>query len=141
MSANNRQIIAYCPENQELADSLAASLRSAGNEITLSDCSSGGLGKAGETADANIILLMTDNFLKNAGCLENGLAAAQKLVENNRLTTVVADGFTVDASGEKQVVHTSFERVSNVIHYMNHWQDRYLELRRQRRQHEDDAVL
>jgi len=79
-----------------------------------------------------IILLVTDNFLKSPQCMAQGLQFLQN--KRNQLLPVVADGRTRDEqSGEITSVFTRFDRVSDIIQYINYWQDQYLDLRRQKR--------
>lgn len=89
-----------------------------------------------------ILLLVTDNFLKSEQCMNGALEALQHWADNGQLVPIVADGTQpkMDGSGW-EAVPTSFERVSNIIQYMNHWQDQYLALRKQKRDREDDQKL
>lgn len=80
-----------------------------------------------------ILLFISDNFLKSAQCMSRGL----KLLQERRhdILPIIIDGITEDpATGQKKAVQTDFERVSDIIQYINYWQDQYLDLRRQKRQ-------
>jgi NADP-dependent 3-hydroxy acid dehydrogenase YdfG/cytochrome c-type biogenesis protein CcmH/NrfG len=80
-----------------------------------------------------ILLFISDNYLKSAQCMSRGL----KLLQDKRhdILPIIIDGHTEDpATGQKNLVHTDFERVSDIIQYINYWQDQYLDLRRQKRQ-------
>lgn len=87
-----------------------------------------------------IILLVTDNFLKSAQCMAQGLQFLQN--KRNQLLPVVADGLTQDENtGAWIATPTRFDRVSDIIQYINYWQDQYLDLRRQKRQlHDLDEI-
>lgn len=79
-----------------------------------------------------ILLLVTDNFLKSSQCMAQGLQFLQN--KRSQLLPVVADGRSRDEqSGEITSVSTRFDRVSDIIQYINYWQDQYLDLRRQKR--------
>ncbi len=79
-----------------------------------------------------IILIVTDNFLKSPQCMAQGLQFLQN--KRSQLLPVVADGTSRDEqSGEISAVSTRFDRVSDIIQYINFWQDQYLDLRRQKR--------
>jgi len=79
-----------------------------------------------------ILLLVTDNFLKSPQCMAQGLQFLQN--KRSQLLPVVADGRSRDEqSGEVSSVSTRFDRVSDIIQYINYWQDQYLDLRRQKR--------
>lgn len=87
-----------------------------------------------------ILLLVTDNFLKSPQCMAQGLQFLQN--KRNQLLPIVADGRSRDEqSGEISSVSTRFDRVSDIIQYINYWQDQYLDLRRQKRHlHDLDEV-
>ncbi len=79
-----------------------------------------------------IILLVTDNFLKSPQCMAQGLQFLNN--KRSQLLPVVADGRSRDEqSGEITNISTRFDRVSDIIQYINYWQDQYLDLRRQKR--------
>lgn len=79
-----------------------------------------------------IILLVTDNFLKSPQCMAQGLQFLQN--KRSQLLPVVADGRSRDEqTGEITTISTRFDRVSDIIQYINYWQDQYLDLRRQKR--------
>ncbi|MEM1218318.1 MAG: hypothetical protein AAGH79_05380, partial [Bacteroidota bacterium] len=84
-----------------------------------------------------VMLIVSDNFLKSVSCMQEGLSLLQQLTNTNRLFAVIVDG----QQAQGQVVPTRFERVSDVIQYMNHWQNEYLELRKEKKehQHEEEA--
>ncbi len=79
-----------------------------------------------------IILLVTDNFLKSPQCMAQGLQFLQN--KRSQLLPVVAEGRSrEEQSGAITSVSTRFDRVSDIIQYINYWQDQYLDLRRQKR--------
>lgn len=52
----------------------------------------------------------------------------------NQLFPIIVDGVkNDDATGQTIGVPTHFDRVSDIIQYINHWQDQYLDMRRQKR--------
>ena len=94
-----------------------------------------------ERPDGAILMLITDNFLKSAGCMHGALDALKEWAASGKLIPIVADGQQEKPGGGWENVPTSFDRVSNIIQYMNYWQDRYLELRKEKRHHEEDEKL
>ncbi|MEM6321766.1 MAG: SDR family NAD(P)-dependent oxidoreductase [Bacteroidota bacterium] len=78
-------------------------------------------------------LIISDNFLKSIACLTDGLNYLQALMKNNQVIPIITDGVTVDAEGNRTKIPTAFEKVSNVIKYMNYWQEKYLDLRKLKR--------
>lgn len=87
--------------------------------------------------EAPIILLLTDNLLKSANSMKGALNQVKKWTDSGWLIPVIANG--VDENG--QSVPTKFERVTNIIPYMNHWQDRYLDLRKQKKTDTENPAL
>lgn len=79
-----------------------------------------------------VVLLLSDNFLRSVKCMQSGLAMINQY--GDAILPVVIPGFRIGADGVREEVHATFERVSDIIQYINYWQDRYLELRRQKRE-------
>ena len=75
-----------------------------------------------------VILLVSDSLLTNPNAMQGivGLLEAA-----DRLLPVVIDAHRPDEdSGELITVQTSLYDRSDIMHYLSHWQDRYIELRR-----------
>jgi len=80
-----------------------------------------------------ILLIISDNFLKSAQCMKKGLSFLQN--KGSQVLPIVATGYAKkEESGKVVRIPTDFERVSDIIQYINYWQDQYLDLRRQKRQ-------
>lgn len=79
-----------------------------------------------------ILLFVSDNFLRSTKCMQDGLRMLNE--HKDQLLPVVMPGYRMQEDGEPEVINTSFERVSDIIQYINFWQDRYLDLRRQKRE-------
>ena len=84
-----------------------------------------------ETA-SQVLLLISDNFLKSEACMNNAMYTVQTLGNQKRLIPITTDGVYRNVGGELTYIHTSFDRVSHVIQYMNFWQERYLQIRSQK---------
>ena len=130
----DKLIIAYCIENQYVAAKIATVLKGKIEiEKIVFDTNHGieGLKKATNGNIDHVLLLISDNFLKSEKCMNEALPFLQSLGAAQRLIPVTTEGIYPNAtSGQMSSVPTSFDRVSNVIQYMNFWQDRYLELRK-----------
>jgi len=128
-------ILAYCVENSNIAKEIEQNLSPAGYTFEHASCPAGGdfIGEILATKTEKIILLVSDNFLRSVACMKDGLSWFQSLTAANRLLTVVVDGRVMN-NGSWETVPTSFEKVSNVIKYMNFWQEEYLELRKNKRE-------
>ena len=128
-------ILAHCTENQMVAAKIASALNGKATvEKVVFDNTNGmeALRKATYTsANASVLLLISDNFLKSEKCMNDALLLIQSLGAAQRLITVTTEG-VYQENGRPIILPTSFDRVSNVIQYMNYWQDRYLDLRRKK---------
>ncbi len=91
-----------------------------------------------ELPSAPIVLLISDNFLKSKDCMYEALKLLQTSSLKSRIFPVVTDGKYKNPLGGTDYIPTKFERVSNVIHYMNYWQDQYLDLRKKK--HDIDSA-
>ena len=84
-----------------------------------------------------ILLLVSDNFLRSISCMQRALQLIQQ--KHDQLLPVVVDGFRHDDAGDIQIVSTRFEKIGDIIPYINYWQNQYLDLRGQRKHIEDDT--
>ena len=127
-------ILAYCIENQFVAAKIANVLASKTDiEKVIFDSDNGIalLQKHTQNNSSRVLLLVSDNFLKSENCMNNALHLLQDLGNQKRLMPIITEGvYSKDGNSHFFNVPTSFDRVSNVIQYMNYWQDKYLELRR-----------
>ncbi len=139
-------ILAYCKENQNFALEIEAKLglvginfdHVAGDEIT----GENGLQAQLKDRKEPILLLVSDNFLRSTECMYQSLFMLQASEQHtNQVQPVVIDGRKRLPDGTYEIVPTTFERVSNVIQYMNYWQERYLDLRKLKREATDPTLL
>ncbi|MCC7244596.1 MAG: SDR family NAD(P)-dependent oxidoreductase [Saprospiraceae bacterium] len=121
----NRILLTYCHENQDLAQHIEQSLGRIG--IPFEHIRTGnGVAVAASLRDSSepMLLLLTDNFLKNQAALSEFLPAFQAKIASGPYLIVLADG--VDENG--QTVHTQIDRMVNALHYMTWWQNAWLNL-------------
>lgn len=135
MSSKN-VLLAYAIENTPLAEEIEKDLMLGGISVThvygsksdnapiLSD-------QLGQKSGP-VLLLITDNFLHSSSCMEGMLGFLQE--RRDDIMPIIAEGARKDEAGETVAVPTHFERISDIIQYINHWQDLYLDLRRQKRE-------
>ena len=132
MSSEHQFIIAYCQDNRDTAEELLQHLQPSGiNFRMVNDQDLGEYDHLSDLLlgqDLPILLLVSDNYLKSEACLDQALHALQTLIDTNQVQPIITYGVQ---NGQK--VATKFERVSNVIQYMNYWQDMYLDMRKQKR--------
>jgi NADP-dependent 3-hydroxy acid dehydrogenase YdfG len=132
-------ILAYCIENQFAASKIIAALDAKmAVEKVVFDAEKGIklLEKYVQNDNDPVLLLISDNFLKSEKCMNEALGIVQSLGHQKRLIPVTTEG-VYENRGNHMTVPTTFDRVSNVIQYMNYWQDYYLELRRAKPSVED----
>ncbi|RMG81148.1 MAG: SDR family NAD(P)-dependent oxidoreductase [Bacteroidetes bacterium] len=132
-------ILAYHAENQDVAFEIEHKLSPAGfefrhlnsHEVSLDES----LGDRLIALHQPAVLLVSDNFLKSAVCMKNGLDYLRQLTESGLVLPVIVEGKELSEDGTEVVsVPTQFDRVSHIIKYMNFWQEQYLELRKQKRE-------
>jgi len=137
--------LAYCadnlPEAQKISDSLKISdfeiqhfnCKSSANEASLPEQIIDFDGEA-------VILLISDNFLKSISCMNKALNLLQQKAV--RILPVIVNGFTRDEhTGEKVPSVTQFEKIGDIIPYINYWQNQYLDLRGQKKKLEQEEGL
>jgi len=138
-------ILAYCKENQNIAYEIDAKLSLVGIEFdhVAGDEITGDYGLQAQLKERKepILLLVSDNFLRSTECMYQALFMLQASEHTNQIQPVVIDGRKRQPDGSYQPVLTTFERVSNVIQYMNYWQERYLDLRKLKREATDANLL
>lgn len=115
--------LAYCSENQSLADTVQRHLPDVVcQHHTEAD---GPIAEAlSETADP-VLLIVTDNFLKNEVCMSGIMGLVLSLIKHQRILAVIAPGVEWK-DGVAVPVETHIDRVVYAIQYMNYWQQRYL---------------
>ncbi|GJM34602.1 MAG: hypothetical protein DHS20C18_36030 [Saprospiraceae bacterium] len=132
----NKIALAFCEENKERAEATRKNLEPSGLSFEMVQLSKSRpdiqLTEVLQSITGPIILLVSDNFLKSTQCLAGGLRFLQDKKE--QLLPIVLDGYQENDAGQMETVSTQFDRVSDIIQYINFWQDRYLSMRRQKRQ-------
>lgn len=124
--------LAYCTDDQTAAHQIAGDLSS---HVELEHVP---VGKANEgplladllrDVDNTVVVLISDDFLTNPNCMLNAhdLFGGQKDV----LLVYVKGRRYDELSDEVIATNTSLNNQSEVMHYVNHWQDRYIDLRTQ----------
>lgn len=137
-------ILAYHSANRTTAETIDQQLSRANYQFEHLVCDEGDLRLHERMSQTSkkVILLVSDNFLCCEDCMYELLPVYQEFMRTRRLLSVVIDGVYHDEeTGITTRKATSFDRMSNVIHYMNYWQDQYLEVRRQKRLVESEEEL
>lgn len=132
--------LAYCIENNNVAEALEKQLSGVIDRIEHfygnKNQPDTPLADQLRSYTGPVILIVSDNFLKTVSCMHRGLQMLQD--KRNQILPVIIDGQAYDETANKMVkVITHFDRVSDIIQYINYWQDQYLDLRRQKRHLKD----
>ena len=135
MSANNI-ILAYCLDNIRVAEEIERQLSPVINRIEhvygKKSTSEGSIPEQLQGKAGAIVLIISDNYIKSAQCMNQALRLLQE--RNASILPVVINGQYKDSqTGEITTTETKFDRVSDIIQYINYWQDQYLDLRKQKR--------
>lgn len=132
--------IAYCIDNIKIAEEIERQLSRAPYTFDHFYCkrstSEDPLSNQLRSKRGTILLIISDNFLKSAQCMNNSLRLLQE--RSNDILPIIVDGQSRDEqTGAWSSTPTHFDRVSDIIKYINYWQDQYLDLRKQKRQVHD----
>jgi NADP-dependent 3-hydroxy acid dehydrogenase YdfG len=125
-------IIAYCRDNMELARTLDQQLSTIGiafeHLTNMPGATAGDFASQLHNTNSPVLLLITDNFLRNLNCLYGTTAIIKSKIIDNQLIPIVADGIKTEANQQNtEKVPTRFDRVIHAIQYLNHWQNASLE--------------
>jgi len=133
MSSKNF-VLAYCNENYSIAKQLEDDLGKAGIRFDHYSCESGKnhkLAKELVKTTSTIFLLISDNFLKSTNCMNDALQMLNTCLAQKRIQPIIIDGeFYNKNTSSFQRFPTEFSRISDLIKYMNHWQEHYLKMRK-----------
>lgn len=135
MSTFNHPIaLVYCKDNQDTALALEQSLQSSFSFQHYSCCRDEqiSLYELLKGFSGPILVLVSDNFLRTSQCIKNGQRMLNEHGDN--ILGITIDGYRLNERGERELVATNFSRFKEIIQYINYWQNRYLELRKQKRQ-------
>ncbi|MFZ4559202.1 MAG: SDR family NAD(P)-dependent oxidoreductase [Saprospiraceae bacterium] len=128
--------LAYCLDNLHTAESIAQGLKPGNFAIEHYYCKKttqeAPLSQQLQSFDGVILLVISDNFLRSVSCMNEALNLLQQ--RSADILPIVIDGYQRDEnSGAPIPVPTRFEKIGDIIPYINYWQNQYLDLRSQRR--------
>lgn len=137
--ATKKIALAYCIDNLPVAESLYKALSQTAYSVSHYYCKKNAdeatLAEQLRDFDGTILLLISDNFLRSEHCMNRALQLVQQ--KTGSILPLVIDGRTKDeATGQWVSTPTKFERIGDIIPYINYWQNKYLDLRSQKRKFE-----
>lgn len=128
-------VLAYHTQNKDVADRLSQHLSGSGYHFIHAHAAGNNPGESIYDQISNnqspVLLLISDNFLKSANCLENIL----ELVNQSPFPIyfVFTNGKNTDPeTGIIESVPTVIDRISDMIRYITYWHDQTLEIRNHR---------
>jgi NADP-dependent 3-hydroxy acid dehydrogenase YdfG/cytochrome c-type biogenesis protein CcmH/NrfG len=137
MESKQRLWLAYHPANREEAIQLDMALSLSGKSLRHQECSEASpIGEfatiLSELPDPGIFLL-SDNFLRSEHCLVNLLPLLQKRAGSDQLRYLITPGRQIPGSLAANVLEvTQLDKISDLIHYINFWQEAFLDMRAQK---------
>jgi NADP-dependent 3-hydroxy acid dehydrogenase YdfG/tetratricopeptide (TPR) repeat protein len=139
--ATKKIALAYCIDNLPVAETLYNALSQTSYSVEHYFCKKNAdeltLAEQLRDFDGTILLLISDNFLRTEHCMNRALQLVQQKTGN--ILPVVIEGRTKDESnGQWTNTPTKFERIGDIIPYINFWQNKYLDLRSQKRKFESE---
>ncbi len=138
MPVQKNHAIVFCPENQRLGQEFTSDLSKAGYQLhqyPFSDnFEEGSFYQDIPETRGQVIVLLTDNFLRKTACLYRCLPVLEELKRKDRLIVVLCNGKERGDDGIKREVPTNIENVSQMLVYMKYWHSRFLDLREKFRQ-------
>ncbi len=141
MTHSRNIALAYCIDNLNVAEAITNTLSDTPYRFEHFYCkkdeSAAPLAQQLEDFTGTIILLISDNFLRSLHCMQGSLQLLQQ--KNEQILPLVVDGRRYDdLKGTVDIIPTRFEKIGDIIPYINYWQNQYLDLRSQRRRLEGE---
>ena len=135
--------IAYCVENESVAEKIATQLALRNHIVKFSSVRTNGapyvsFAQKFEATSDKIIFLISDNFLKSEPCVADAFGLFQSLHARQQLLAIICDGEYME-DGQPKIVTTQLLKIKNVIGYMSFWQDKYLDLRKKKREYNESG--
>lgn len=128
----NRIILAYAHDNQRLAHVIDQNLSRIGIPFDhITDQVPGDFGAFAQhlsQTEEPVLLIVSDNFLKNLACMADLTPALQSLRTRNLLQIVVAPGEVIQNGVVLETIPTHFDRMVYALQYMKYWQNAWLDL-------------
>ena len=133
MTAEHTLALLYHPAQESDALRMAEDLKLAPLRTQLLSIQAA---KNWEQADAagHILIFLSDNFLHDQNGMSFAASYLPKWQSAGKLIFLLAPGTRMTENGRTERYPTQIERTKDFMHYINYWQQKYLELRRQKRQ-------
>lgn len=134
---NTKAYLIYCIDNQNIANDISNNLGRTGIEFihdTFVSPTHETIRQQYSNSTAPIFLLVSDNFLKSADCMRNILELVEDTRLRGRIKTVILEGRQKNkVTNQYETVPTKFERLGDVVNYINYWSIQYQSIRTEMR--------
>jgi hypothetical protein len=132
----------YCNENKNVATDISNDLKRIGIEFTHDTFNPSDHDYVRQqylNSSAPIFLLVSDNFLKSENCMKNILELVEDSRLKGRIKTIILEGrHKIEGTNQYESVSTKFERLGDVVNYINHWSVQYQAIRTEMRHATDE---
>lgn len=134
----------YCEDNKNVAKNISENLKRIGIEFThdtFDPSEHTYIRQQYLNSSAPIFLLVSDNFLKSENCMQNILELVEDSRLKGRIKPVILEGRQkIQGTNQYESVPTKFERLGDVVNYINYWSTQYQSIRTEMR-HATDAQI
>jgi NADP-dependent 3-hydroxy acid dehydrogenase YdfG len=134
----------YCEDNKNIAKNISARLNRIGIEFThdtFDPSEHTDIRQQYLNSSAPIFLLVSDNFLKSENCMKNILELVEDGRLKGRIKSIILEGRQpIEGTKQYESVATKFERLGDVVNYINYWSIQYQGIRTEMRHATDERI-
>ena len=139
---NTKAYLIYCIDNQNIANNISNDLGRVGIDFihdTFAPSEHQIIRQQYSNSTAPIFLLVSDNFLKSENCMRNILELVDDTRLRGRIKTVILEGrHRINGTNQYETIPTKFERLGDVVNYINYWSVQYQAIRTEMRHATDE---
>lgn len=139
---NTKAYLIYCIDNQNIANNITDDLGRVGIDFvhdTFDPITHDTIRQQYSNSTAPIFLLVSDNFLKSENCMRNILELVEDTRLRGRIKTIILEGrHRIKGTNQYETTPTKFERLGDVVNYINHWSVQYQAIRTEMRHATDE---
>mgnify|MGYP000967148990 CR=1 FL=1 len=141
---NTTAYLIYCVDNQNIANYIANSLGRIGINFVhdnFNPATHDSIREEYSNNTAPIFLLVSDNFLKTEASMRNIMEIVEDTRIHHRIKAVILEGrYKIEGTNEYETVPTKFERLGDVVTYINFWLAEYQSIRTEMRNASEDRI-
>ncbi len=134
---NTKAYLIYCIDNQNIANHITDDLGRVGIDFihdTFDFATHDAIRQQYSNSTAPVFLLVSDNFLKSENCMRNILELVEDTRLRGRIKTIILEGrHPIKGTDQYKTIATKFERLGDVVNYINYWSMQYQQIRTEMR--------